>query len=197
MAAVLPAEIGGHAPAASRPAVAARSYALRAPAARRGRRRSLRRNALPGHRGLALATPLTRAAARDGRSRPHATGPGRRGPVPRRLRRPDRKAPRRGRRGDPISSPWRRRLPGISRRAVDLLLARRDVPPLAATVGFPEGRLLEIYGHDVSRRVSMIRFAAPGGARVVRFEPAAASRLVGRACARRTSKSRSLASPMS
>ena len=43
------------------------------------------------------------------------------------------------------------------------------MPPLAATVGFPEGRLLEIYGHDSSQRVSMIRFAAPGGAsRVVR-----------------------------
>ena len=48
-------------------------------------------------------------------------------------------------------------------------LARRDVPPLAATVGFPEGRLLEVFGHDASRRVSMVRFAAPGGAsRVVR-----------------------------
>ena len=48
-------------------------------------------------------------------------------------------------------------------------LARRDVPPLAATVGFPEGRLLEVFGHDASRRVSMVRFAAPGVAsRVVR-----------------------------
>ena len=41
--------------------------------------------------------------------------------------------------------------------------------PLAATVGFPEGRLLEVYGHDESWCVSMVRFAAPGGAaRVVR-----------------------------
>ncbi|HQQ77407.1 MAG TPA: hypothetical protein PLB01_08625, partial [Thermoanaerobaculia bacterium] len=68
-------------------------------------------------------------------------------------------------------------------------LARRDVPPLAATVGFPEGRLLEIYGHDSSRRVSMVRFAAPGGAsRIVRgFEfRKAASGLWGWASVRST-----------
>jgi stage II sporulation protein D len=68
-------------------------------------------------------------------------------------------------------------------------LARRDVPPLAATVGFPEGRLFEIYGHDKSRRVSMVRFAAPGGAsRIVRgFEfRRAASGLWGWASVRST-----------
>jgi stage II sporulation protein D len=68
-------------------------------------------------------------------------------------------------------------------------LARHELPTLAAHVGFPEGRLFEVYGHDPSRRVSMVRFAAPGGSsRVVRgFEfRRAASELWGWATVRST-----------
>ena len=46
--------------------------------------------------------------------------------------------------------------------------ARRALNP-SGSLGFGDARFLEVYGHDASGRVSMVRFAARGGAsRVVR-----------------------------
>jgi stage II sporulation protein D len=175
VAAVVPVEIGAHAPAAAleAQAVAARSYAV----ARAERHLEDGADLCDGthcqvYRGLAAATPSSRAAAA-------ATA----GVVL-------------VQHGKAIAAPFHAVCGGHTARPRDVwddeetpdlepvdddaclgapgarwtfTLMRRDVPPLAATVGFPEGRLLEIYGHDSSRRVSMVRFAAPGGAsRVVR-----------------------------
>jgi stage II sporulation protein D len=195
VAAVLPAEIGGHAPPAAleAQAVAARSYAL----ARSERHAEDGADLCDGthcqvYRGLALATPLTRAAAaataglvltQRGRivAAPFHAVCGGRTARPRDVW-DDEETPDL----EPVEDDACLGSPGAR---WTFSLARRDVPPLAATVGFPEGRLLEIYGHDVSRRVSMIRFAAPGGAsRVVRgFEfRRAASELWGWASVRST-----------
>jgi stage II sporulation protein D len=175
VAAVLPGEIGGHAPAAAleAQAVAARSYAL----ARAERHAEDGADLCDGthcqvFRGLAAATVESRTAAAATAGLVLAQG------------------------GRAIAAPFHAVCGGRTARPRDVwddeetpdlepveddaclgapgavwafTLARRDVPPLAATVGFPEGRLLEIYGHDSSRRVSMVRLAAPGGAsRVVR-----------------------------
>jgi stage II sporulation protein D len=43
-------------------------------------------------------------------------------------------------------------------------IPRAAVTALADSLGFPSARFLEVYGHDASGRVSMVRFAAPGGA---------------------------------
>jgi stage II sporulation protein D len=43
-------------------------------------------------------------------------------------------------------------------------IPRAAVTALADSLGFPGARFLEVYGHDASGRVSMVRFAAPGGA---------------------------------
>jgi stage II sporulation protein D len=43
-------------------------------------------------------------------------------------------------------------------------IPRAAVPALCASLGFPEARFLEVYGHDGSGRVSAVRLAAPGGA---------------------------------
>ena len=175
VAAVLPPEIGARAPAAAleAQAVAARSYAV----ARAERHLEDGADLCDGthcqvYNGLSAATPASRAAAA-------ATA----GVVL-------------AQRGRAIAAPFHAVCGGRTARPRDVWddeetpdlepiiddaclgapgarwtfsLARRDVPSLAATVGFPEGRLLEVYGHDESRRVSMVRFAAPGGAaRVVR-----------------------------
>jgi stage II sporulation protein D len=175
VAAVVPPEIGGHAPAAAlqAQAVAARSYAL----ARAERHAEDGADLCDGTHcqvflGLSAATPQSRAAAAATAGLVLAQ------------------------RGHVIAAPFHAVCGGRTARPRDVwddeetpdlepvdddaclsasgaawtfTLARRDVPSLAATVGFPEGRLLEIYGHDSSRRVSMIRFAALGGAsRVVR-----------------------------
>ena len=175
VAAVLPPEIGAHAPEAAleAQAVAARSYAV----ARAERHIEDGADLCDGthcqvFKGLNAATPASRAAA-------SATA----GLVL-------------AQRGKVIAAPFHAVCGGRTARPRDVWddeetpdlepvdddaclsapgavwtfsLARRDVPPLAATVGFPEGRLIEVYGHDESRRVSMVRFAAPGGeARVVR-----------------------------
>jgi stage II sporulation protein D len=195
VAAVLPAEIGGKAPAAAleAQAVAARSYAV----ARAERHIEDGADLCDGthcqvFRGLSAATAQTRRAA-------EATA----GLVL-------------AQHGKPIAAPFHAVCGGRTARPRDVWddeetpdlepvdddaclaasgatwtfsLARRDVPSLAATLGFPEGRLLEIFGRDSSRRVSMVRLAAPGGAsRVVRgFEfRRAASALWGWASVRST-----------
>jgi stage II sporulation protein D len=48
-------------------------------------------------------------------------------------------------------------------------IPRVAVAVLSGSLGFGGARFFEVFGHDASRRVSMVRFAAPGGAsRVVR-----------------------------
>jgi stage II sporulation protein D len=42
-------------------------------------------------------------------------------------------------------------------------IPRAALPSLSGALGFPEARFFEVYGHDASGRVSMVRFAAPGG----------------------------------
>jgi stage II sporulation protein D len=195
VASVLPPEIGGRAPAAAleAQAVAARSYAV----ARVERHAEDGADLCDGthcqvYAGLGAATAASRAAAEATAGLVLAQG------------------------GRVIAAPFHAVCGGRTARPRDVWddeetpdlepvdddaclsatgaswtfsLARRDVPSLAATVGFPEGRLLEIYGHDASRRVSMIRFAAPGGAsRIVRgFEfRKAASGLWGWASVRST-----------
>ena len=46
-------------------------------------------------------------------------------------------------------------------------LLRKDVPRLGGALGFPEARFFEVFGHDVTGRVSMVRLAAPGGRSLV------------------------------
>ncbi len=175
VAAVLPAEIGGRAPAAAleAQAVAARSYAV----ARAERHLEDGADLCDGthcqvFRGLSAATSETRRAA-------EVTA----GVVL-------------VQRGKPIAAPFHAVCGGRTARPRDVwddeetpdlepveddaclsakgavwtfTLARRDLPALATSVGFAEGRFLEVYGHDPSRRVSMVRLAAPGGSsRVVR-----------------------------
>jgi stage II sporulation protein D len=195
VAAVLPSEIGGRAPAAAleAQAVAARSYAL----ARAERHVEDGADLCDGthcqvYAGLGAATPASRAAAaataglalvQKGRviAAPFHAVCGGRTARPRDVW-DDEETPEL----EPIEDDA---CLGAAGARWTFALARRDVPPLAATVGFPEGRLLEIYGHDASRRVSMVRFAAPGGAsHVVRgFEfRKAASALWGWASVRST-----------
>jgi stage II sporulation protein D len=195
VAAVLPPEIGSHAPPAAleAQAVAARSYAV----ARAERHLEAGADLCDGthcqvYRGLAAATPASRAAAavtagvvlaQGGKviAAPFHAVCGGRTARPRDVW-DDEETPDL----EPVDDDACLSAPGA---AWTFALARRDVPPLAATVGFPEGRLLEIYGHDESRRVSMVRFAAPSGvSRVVRgFEfRRAASDLWGLASVRST-----------
>lgn len=175
VAAVLPPEIGAHAPAAAleAQAVAARSYAV----ARAERHAEDGADLCDGthcqvYKGLLAATPPSRAAAaatagvvlaQAGRviAAPFHAVCGGRTARPRDVW-DDEETPDL----EPVDDDACLSAPGA---VWTFSLARRDVPSLAATVGFPEGRLLEVYGHDESRRVSMVRFAAPGGAsRVVR-----------------------------
>jgi stage II sporulation protein D len=68
-------------------------------------------------------------------------------------------------------------------------LPRKELPRLAGELGLPGARFVEVYGRDDTGRVSMVRFAAPGGAlRVVRgFEfRKAASEIWGWASVRST-----------
>ena len=46
-------------------------------------------------------------------------------------------------------------------------LVRRDLPALGNVLAFPQARFFEVFGHDPSGRVSMIRLAAPGGRSLV------------------------------
>jgi stage II sporulation protein D len=68
-------------------------------------------------------------------------------------------------------------------------IPRAALASLSGSFGFPEARFLEVYGRDASGRVSMVRFAAPGGqSRVARgFEfRKAASEIWGWASVRST-----------
>jgi len=175
VAAVVPGEIGPRAPAAAleAQAVAARSYAV----ARAERHAEEGADLCDGthcqvFRGLAAATETSRAAAaatagvvlaQGGRpiAAPFHAVCGGRTARPRDVW-DDEETPDL----EPVVDDACLRAPGA---VWEFTLVRRDVPPLAATMGFPEGRLLEVYGHDSSLRVSMVRLAAPGGAsRVVR-----------------------------
>jgi stage II sporulation protein D len=175
VAAVVPAEIGGHGPPAAleAQAVAARSYAV----ARAERHLEDGADLCDGthcqvFRGLSAATAASRAAARatagivlvqGGRviAAPFHAVCGGRTARPRDVW-DDEETPDL----EPVEDDACLSAPGAR---WTFSLSRRDVPPLAATLGFPEGRLLEVYGHDPSRRVSMVRFVAHGGAsRVVR-----------------------------
>ncbi len=173
VAAVLPPEIGGHAPAAAleAQAVAARSYAV----ARAERHLEDGADLCDGthcqvYGGLGAATPATRAAAaategvvlvQRGRviAAPFHAVCGGRTARPRDVW-DDEETPDL----EPVDDDACLSAPGAT---WVFSLARREVPPLAAIVGFPEGRLFEVYGHDSSRRVGMVRFAAPGGASLI------------------------------
>jgi stage II sporulation protein D len=68
-------------------------------------------------------------------------------------------------------------------------IPRAALPALSGSLGFPDAHFLEVYGHDPSGRVSMVRLAAPGGASLVArgFEfRRAASELWGWASVRST-----------
>ena len=169
MAAVLPAEIGGRSPRAAleAQAVAARSYAL----AQTERHADRGADLCDGvhcqvFRGLSSATPATKAAA-------EAT----RGLVLVRA-------------GRVIAAPFHAVCGGRTARPADVWddvetpdlvpveddacrwsggsawtyrIPRRSVPVLAARLGFPEGRFLEVWGRDATGRVAAVRLAAPGG----------------------------------
>jgi stage II sporulation protein D len=195
VAAVLPGEMGPRAPAAAleAQAVAARSYALA----------RMDRHAEDGadlcdtvhcqvYLGLSHATPETRAASRatDGIVLVQS--------------------------GRVIAAPFHACCGGMTARPRDVWddeetpdlvpvpdeacagtpgfawsfsLPRRELPRLAEDLGLPEARFLEVYGRDSTGRVSMVRFAAPGGAsRVIRgFEfRKAASEIWGWASVRST-----------
>lgn len=175
VAAVLPAEIGGHAPgeALAAQAVAARSYAM-AKAARHGERGADLCDGVHCQvfRGLATATRASRRAVETTRGLVLAQG------------------------GRVIAAPFHAVCGGRTARPSDIWddeetpalepfeddacraaegaswtcrIPRRRIPELAAALGFPEGRFLEVWGRDATGRVSAVRFAAPGGAsRVVR-----------------------------
>ncbi len=175
VAAVLPGEMGRRAPAAAleAQAVATRSYAL----ARRTRHADEGADLCDGihcqvFRGLESATSETRAAAaatigvvlvQNGRviAAPFHAVCGGRTARPRDVwddeENPDLV---------PVEDDACRAAPGYS---WSFSIPRREIPRLAGSLGIPEARFLEVYGRDDTGRVSMIRFAAPGGAsRVVR-----------------------------
>ena len=175
VAAVLPGEIGGHAPAAAleAQAVAARSYAL----ARRARHADEGADLCDAvhcqvYRGLSAATEETRAASaateglvlvQNGRiiAAPFHAVCGGKTARPRDVwddeENPDLM---------PVEDDACRDAPGFS---WSFSIPRRELPHLAAALGFPVARFLEIFGRDDTGRVSMLRLAAPGGtSRVVR-----------------------------
>jgi len=79
--------------------------------------------------------------------------------------------------------------PGVPGSTWSFAIPRAALPSLSSSFGFPEARFLEVYGRDASGRVSMVRFAAPGGrSRVARgFEfRKAASEIWGWASVRST-----------
>lgn len=185
VAAVLPAEIGAGSPSAAleAQAVAARSYAV----ARTGRHAesgadlcdTVHCQVYRGERSSTEATRRAAAATRglvlvaSGRviAAPfHAVCGGR-------TARPadvwdDEETPDLG----PVEDDACSGAPGAS---WSYRIARREVPSLAAALGFPEGRFLEVWGRDASGRVAAVRLAAPGGSsRTVRgfeFRKAAAA----------------------
>ena len=173
VAAVLPPEIGGHAPAAAleAQAVAARSYAV----ARRERHAEEGADLCDGVHcqvfgGLSRATDATRRAAAATRglvlvqrgrviAAPfHAVCGGR-------TARPsvvwdDEETP------DlvPVEDDACLSAPGAR---WTFFLPRGQLPALAARLGFPEARFLEVWAHGDDGRVSALRLAAPGGRSLV------------------------------
>lgn len=78
---------------------------------------------------------------------------------------------------------------GVPGSTWSFAIPRAALPSLSSSFGLPEARFLEVYGRDASGRVSMVRFAAPGGrSRVARgFEfRKAASQIWGWASVRST-----------
>lgn len=185
VAAVLPAEIGGRSPAAAleAQAVAARSYAM----ARTGRHAESGADLCDTvhcqvYRGERSSTEASRRAAEATRGLVLGAG------------------------GRVIAAPFHAVCGGRTARPADVWddeetpdlppveddacagaagatwsyrIARRSLPSLAAALGFPEGRFVEVWGRDASGRVAAVRLAAPGGAsRTVRgfeFRKAAAA----------------------
>lgn len=175
VAAVLPAEIGSHAPAAAleAQAVAARSYAV----ARAGRHAEGGADLCDGVHcqvfdGLSRATAATRRAAEATRGLVLAQA------------------------GRVIAAPFHAVCGGRTARPANVwddeetpdlvpveddaclaapgarwtfFLPRAHLPPLAARLGFPEARFLEVWAHGDDGRVASVRLVAPGGRpRVVR-----------------------------
>ena len=173
VAAVIPAEIGGSAPAAAleAQAVAARSYAV----ARKGRHADQGADLCDGvhcqvFEGLSRATDATRRAAAATRGLVLVQG------------------------GRVIAAPFHAVCGGRTARPAtvwddeetpDLVpveddaclgspgarwsffLPRVQLPGLAARLGFPEARFLEVWAHGDDGRVSALRLAAPGGRALV------------------------------
>lgn len=175
VAAVLPAEIGGHAPAAAleAQAVAARSYAV----AQKGRHDDRGADVCDSvhcqvYGGLERATASTRRAAEATRGivlvqRGHVVAAPFHAVCGGRTARP--------------SSVWDdEETPDLAPVEDDACLSaagarwtfflpRAKVPALAGRLGFPSARFLEVWAHAEDGRVSAVRFAAPGGrSRVVR-----------------------------
>jgi stage II sporulation protein D len=173
VAAVLPAEIGGNAPAAAleAQAVAARSYAL----ARKDRHADQGADLCDGvhcqvFEGLGRATAATRRAAEATRGLVLVQG-GRVIAAPfhavcgGRTARPtavwdDEETP------DlvPVEDDACLSSPGAT---WTFFLPRAQLPALAARLGFPEARFLEVWAHGDDGRVSALRLAARGGKSLV------------------------------
>lgn len=175
VAAVLPDEIGGHAPAAAleAQAVAARSYAV----AQKGRHADRGADVCDSvhcqvFRGLGRATDATRRAAEAARGlvlvqRGHVVAAPFHAVCGGRTARPsaiwdDEETPDLVPVDDDacLSSPGAR---------WTFFLPRAKVPFLAEKLGFPAARFLEVWAHSDDGRVAALRLAAPGGrSRVVR-----------------------------
>lgn len=173
VAAVLPAEIGAWAPAAAleAQAVAARSYAV----ARKDRHAEQGADLCDGvhcqvFNGLSRATDATRRAASATRGLVLVQG-GRVIAAPfhsvcgGRTARPstvwdDEETPDL----EPVEDDACLASPGAR---WTFFLPRAQVPALAARLGFPEARFLEVWSHGDDARVSALRLAAPGGRSLV------------------------------
>jgi stage II sporulation protein D len=173
VAAVLPAEIGSHAPDAAleAQAVAARSYAL----AKSGRHEDEGADLCDGthcqvFQGLARATAATRRAAEVTCGLVLAQG------------------------GHVIAAPFSANCGGRTARPADVWddeetpelesveddaclgtagavwtyrLLRAAIPELGEALGLPEARFLEVFGRDAGERVTAVRLAGPGGKSLV------------------------------
>jgi stage II sporulation protein D len=173
VAAVLPAEIGGNAPAAAleAQAVAARSYAV----ARKGRHADQDADLCDGvhcqvFTGLGSATAATHRAAAATRGLVLVQG-GRVIAAPfhavcgGRTARPaavwdDEETPDLA----PVEDDACLGSPGAR---WSFFLPRAQVPALASRLGFPEARYLEVWGHSDDGRVAALRLVAPGGRTLV------------------------------
>jgi stage II sporulation protein D len=169
VAAVLPAEIGSHSPAAAleAQAVAARSYAL----AKTGRHEEEGADLCDGthcqvFQGLSRATGATRSAAAATRGLVLVQG------------------------GRVIAAPFNATCGGRTARPADVWddeeipdlesveddaclgtagsvwtfrLPRAAIPTLGAALDLPDARFLEVFGRDATERVTAVRLVEPGG----------------------------------